>query len=104
MILFRVLLVIGISVAALLISITLDFLCASLPTFLQFMIQIPVLVLSLEEARRWILAHIHIIDQTLTIDDINSSFFFAAPIAAFGSMRLFQSLERGLKLHQQSPV
>ena len=99
MIIFRVLLVIGISLATLLISITLDFLCASLPSSLQFMIQIPILVLVLEEARRWLLVHVRNLDRTLTIDDINSSFFFAAPIAAFGSMRLFHSIERTLKLH-----
>ena len=91
MLMYRFLLVVGISLVTLLISITLDFALASLPVTLQFLIQIPILVLILEEGRRWM---VRTLDTTLTVDEINSCFFFAAPLAAFGSMRLFQGLER----------
>jgi len=91
MLVYRFLLVIGISLATLLISITLDVAFASLPIAMQFLLQIPILVLILEEGRRWM---VRTLDTTLTIDDINGCFFCAAPIAAFGSMRLFQGLER----------
>ena len=94
MLIFRFLLVIGISLVTLLISITLDVAFASLPLMLQFLLQIPILVLTLEEGRLWTVRNL---DTILTSDDINGCFFFAAPIAAFGSMRLFQGLERILQ-------
>lgn len=90
----RAVLAIGISVAALLISLTLDRLCAPLPPALQFFVQIPVLVLIIDEFRRIVLTHATRFG--LTDADVNGTFFFAAPLAALGANSLFKDLRRTL--------
>lgn len=86
---YRYILALGISVAALLISIALDRLLAPLPTFLQFAIQVPVLVLIVDEGRRFL---IHA--AGFPADDVNGAFFFAAPLAALGATSLFLELQQ----------
>lgn len=85
----RILLAIGISIAALLISTVLDALLAPLPLLLQFIVQVPTLVILMEEIRRWLLRVLPSMDDAT----INSTFFLAAPIAAFAARDLFADLD-----------
>ena len=91
MIISRTLLTLGISIVALLISYVLDRLLAPLTAIPQFLIQIPILVLIIDEFRRLILSHAQAFD--LSVDDVNGAFFFAAPMAAFGARSLFRDLQ-----------
>jgi hypothetical protein len=90
MIALRAALALGISIAALLISIILDSLLAPLPLPFQFIIQIPVLVLAMEELRRTLIHNLPALDESA----INSTFFLAAPIAAFAARDLFGDLRK----------
>jgi len=93
----KIALIIGISIVTLLISIVLDTALAILPLFAQFLIQIPVLVLSIEAMQtateRYILPR-----MDLAKSEIDTTFFFAAPLAALGSASLFTELRRSFKL------
>ncbi len=95
MIVPRILLSLGISIVALLISYILDRILAPLSALPQFLIQIPVLVLLMEEFRRLILSHASMVD--LSADDVNGAFFFAAPLAAFAARSLFRDLQLAIK-------
>lgn len=92
MLALRATLAIGISIAALLISIVLDSLLAPLPLALQFLIQIPVLVLIMDELRRALIRHLPALEESA----INGTFFLAAPIAAFAARDLFRDLQRAI--------
>ena len=85
----RYILALGISVAALLISIALDRLLAPLPTLLQFIVQVPLLVLIVDEGRRYLIQTVG-----LPADDVNGAFFFAAPLAALGAASLFLEIRQ----------
>jgi hypothetical protein len=87
-ILLRIALAIGISIAALLISTVLDALLAPLPLPLQFMAQIPSLVIIMEEIRLWLIRRLPTLDESA----VKSTFFLAAPIAALGARDLFDGL------------
>jgi hypothetical protein len=88
----RFLLTIGVSIVSLLISLTLDRLLAPLSALPQFLIQVPILVLIMDEFRCLVLHHAAA--YGLSTDDVNGTFFFAAPLAAFGSISLFSDLKR----------
>ena len=92
MFVYRFLLAIVISIGTLLIAIALDVLCRPLPLAVRLVFQIPILIILIDEGRRWLLSHIQSLDKTLTVEDINGCFFFAAPMAAFGSTSLFKAL------------
>lgn len=91
----HVALILGVSITVLLISLTLDALCAPLPTVAQFIVQIPLLVLAVDALRRFALSRATRIG--LSADEINASFFFAAPLAAFGATTLFADMRRTLR-------
>jgi hypothetical protein len=91
----RAALAIGISIAALLISLLLDTILSPLPPLFQFLIQIPALVLIMDEARRVVIREAGRYD--LTEADVNGTFFFAAPMAAFAAVDLFRDLRRHLR-------
>jgi hypothetical protein len=90
MIALRIALAIGISIAALLISTILDSLLAPLPLLLQFIVQVPALVIIMEEIRTWLIHNLPALDESA----VNSTFFLAAPIAALGARDLFAGLSR----------
>lgn len=92
MLVARIALILGISIASLLISIILDVILAPLPHIAQFLVQIPLLVLAVDELR--ILALQHATTYGLTESQVNGAFFFAAPIAAFGATNLFADMAR----------
>ena len=94
MFVYRFLLAIVVSIGTLLTAILMDMVFSPLPFLAQILLQIPILIILIDEARRFLIAHIKNLDKTLTADDINGCFFFAAPMAAFGSFSLFQHLER----------
>ena len=85
-------LILGVSITVLALSLALDAICSPLPPAAQFLVQIPVLVLAVDVLRRTALAHAPRIG--LSADEINASFFFAAPLAAFGAMTLFADMRR----------
>ena len=91
----RAVLAIGISIAALLISLVLDTILSPLPPLFQFLIQIPAIVLIMDEARRITIREASRYD--LTAEDVNGTFFFASPLAAFASFDLFRDLRRSLR-------
>jgi hypothetical protein len=91
----RAALAIGISIAALLISLLLDTILSPLPPLFQFLIQIPALVLIMDEARRVVIREAGRYD--LTEADVNGTFFFAAPMAAFAAVDLFRDLRRSFR-------
>ena len=90
-------LIIGISIVTLLMSIVLDNILRSLPLVAQFLIQIPVLVLSIEAIQQatetYVLPHMGLQKQ-----DIDTLFLFVAPLAALGSVSLFAELRRTFRL------
>lgn len=90
MVLIRVTIAIGISIAALLISFALDLFLAPLPLPLQFIVQVPALVILMDELRLWLVRHL----PTIRESTINGTFFLAAPIAAFGARNLFNDVGR----------
>ena len=91
----RVALAIIVSVAALTISLLLDRLLTPLSAIPQFLIQIPALVLLMDALRRITLSYTTDL-HGLTADDVNSSFFFAAPLAAVGASDLMREIRRSL--------
>ena len=84
-------LAIGVSIAALLISLALDRVLSPLSAIPQFFIQIPTLVLIMEYLRT---LPIHHTAGLLSTDDVNGMFFFAAPMAAVGSSSLMQEIKQ----------
>lgn len=93
MLALRAALAIGISIAALLISIVLDSLLAPLPLVIQFLVQVPTLVLVMDELRRWLIRRLPALDESA----INGTFFLAAPIAAFAARDLFSDIRRVIR-------
>lgn len=88
MILFKAALALGISVAALLISVALDTLLAPLPTLVQLPLQITALVLALDAVRQWLQIRV-------PVDiDLNAMFFLAAPLAAAAATDMFHGLSK----------
>jgi hypothetical protein len=88
-------LILSVSITVLALSLILDAICSPLPPAFQFVVQIPLLVLMVDAIRRATLAHAPKIG--LSTDEINASFFFAAPLAAFGATTLFRDLRRLLR-------
>ncbi len=93
MFLHRYALALGISFVAFLISFALDRLLAPLPPLAQFAIQVPLLVLLVDEGHR-ALRHY----TQLPKEDVDGAFFFAAPMAALGATSLFMDLRKSLRL------
>jgi hypothetical protein len=91
----RIVLIIGISIAALLISLTLDLLLSPLPALIQFLVQVPAIVLLMDELRRHLLREAP--RYNLTEADVNGAVFFAAPLAAFAAVDLFRDLRRSMR-------
>jgi hypothetical protein len=91
----RIALTIGISIAALLISLVLDLLLSPLPTLIQFLIQVPAIVIVMDEVRRAALQEAP--KYGLTAEDVNGTVFFAAPLAAFAAVDLFRDLRRSMR-------
>ena len=92
MLVYRIAMILGISIVTLLISITLDTVLAPLPGHVQFLVQIPALVIAMDELRLWTVARAA--ELHVTVDEINGAFFFAAPLAAFGAASLFADIRR----------
>jgi hypothetical protein len=94
MLVYRILLAIVVSVASFALAVAIDMMFAPVPLVVRFLFQIPLLIILIDESRRWLLANIKNLDDTLSAEDINGCFFFAAPMAAFGSLTLFKAFEQ----------
>jgi hypothetical protein len=88
----RIVLILGVSIAAFGTSLLLDLLLSPLPPLLQFLIQVPAIVLLIEGGRDYVLANADRLG--LTHRDINGAFFFAAPLAALAATSLFTDIRR----------
>ena len=86
----RIALILVVSISAFVISLTLDLLLSPLPPLLQFIVQVPILVILIEEGRRYALSN----EKRLGLDEleINGAFFFAAPLSAFAAITLFKDI------------
>jgi hypothetical protein len=96
MIAARYILVIAVSILALLISIILDNLLAFLPRSVRFLIQLPVLVILIDEIRLWVKQNAHRLD--LDPMYVDGMFFFAAPLAAVASRSLIRDIRSFINL------
>jgi hypothetical protein len=97
MLVAKVAIIIGISIVTLLIAIALDTVLSPLPLLVQFLIQIPVLVLSIEAVQQF--TETYILPKTgLQKQDVDTLFLFVAPLAALGSVSLFAELRRTFHL------
>jgi hypothetical protein len=94
MLIYRILLAIVVSVASFGIAVVIDMMFAPVPLVGRFLFQIPLLIILIDESRRWLLANINTFGNKLSVQDINGCFFFAAPLAAFGSLTLFKAFEQ----------
>ena len=94
MIIARITLILAVSISAFAISLILDLLLAPLSPILQFLIQVPALVLLIEEGRKYALANAERIG--VSHQDINGAFFFAAPLAALAAPSLFTDLRHAI--------
>jgi hypothetical protein len=90
----RVPLIILICIVAFVTSYTLDQLFGSIPIAIRFVLQISLLVIIMDEFRRWVIKEAPA--YGLHTDDITNAFFFAAPMAAFGAMDMFADIRRAL--------
>jgi hypothetical protein len=88
----RIALILAVSIGSFGTSLLLDVLLAPLPPVLQFLIQIPILVILIEEGRRLALQHAPRLG--LSEMDINGAFFFTAPLAAFAAVTLFADIRK----------
>ncbi len=91
----RIILILGVSISAFTISLALDLLLSPLPPLLQFLIQVPAIVLLIEEGRTYALANETALG--LTHRDINGAFFFAAPLAALAAASLFADVRKVIR-------
>lgn len=90
----RIALILAVSIVTITVSFILDFLLAPLPAIPQFLIQVTLLVLLHNEFHRLALEYAPRLG--LTERDVTGAFFFAAPLAAVGSMSLFADIRRTL--------
>jgi hypothetical protein len=103
MLIKRITLILVVSISAFIISFLLDLLLSPLPSILQFIIQVPILVILIEEGRRYALAN----EKRLGISEleINGAFFLTAPLAAFAAITLFKDIDsilvKGLRQKQR---
>jgi len=92
----RFILAIGLSVSTLGISFILDRLFHRIPYHVQFFLQIPIIIIIIDNMRLYFLAHAP--QYNLTEAEINGSFFFVAPMVSIGSATLFAEIRRTLPL------
>ena len=94
--LLRGFLAVAVSIATLLTALVIDLLLAPLPMVAQFLIQIPILALIMDELRRAVVKYVTRV-HGLTEDDIDGTFFFAAPLAALASTHLMGDISSLLR-------
>ena len=84
--------ILAINIIVLGFAFVLDTLLEPLSPTLQFFLQVPTLVLAIDEFRRWVLARADRFG--LSELEINAAFFFSAPLAAVGSDTLLTDLRK----------
>lgn len=88
-------LILAVSICAFSISLILDLLLSALSAPLQFLIQVPTLVLLISEVRRIALSYAP--QLNLNEQDVNDAFFFTAPLSALAAMSLFTNIRKIIK-------
>ena len=93
----RVAAIIAINGLVMIAAFILDRTLRTLPPAAQFVVQIPLLVIAVDEFRHWCLSNATRLG--LTERDINAAFFFAAPLAALASASLLADTRALLRFH-----
>ncbi len=92
----RYILIILVSLFTLLFSLVLDVLLRPIPPAMRFFIQVPVLVIVMDNMR--LMLHDYAERFRLVKEHVNGAFFFAAPLAALASGSLFKDMRSLLRL------
>lgn len=87
---YRIALILAISIGILLISIIFDRILAPLPLIVHFLIFVPAVVLTVDEARQYTKENADM--YKLRATDVDGVFFFAAPLAALAASSLFTKM------------
>jgi hypothetical protein len=96
MLMERYILIIGVSIIALVISAVLDKMLSFMPRSLRFLIQLPVLVMIIDEIRVWVKERAPTFD--LHPQYVDGAFFFAAPLTAVASRYLIRDVRSFVSL------
>jgi hypothetical protein len=81
----KAILAIIVAATVLVIAVAADKLCRFLPLHLQFVVQVPIIILMIDALRNYVLA---ISTLGLTDSEINACFFMASPMVSIGSVSL----------------
>lgn len=95
MLIARVVLALTISIVALVVSLILDTLLAPLPPIAQFLVQIPTLVILMDEFRQYLLRNL---PAGIPAETVDAAFFFAPPLAAITATSLLSDMRLTLRL------
>jgi hypothetical protein len=84
----KILLSVVVSAIVLIIAIGADKLCKTLPIHLQFVVQVPIIILLVDALRNIVL------DSPIELSDseINACFFMASPMVSIGSASLYSGI------------
>lgn len=85
----KVLLSVVVSAVVLVIAVVVDKLCKGLPIHLQFVVQVPIIILVVDALRNYVL------DSPIELSDseINACFFMASPMVSIGSISLYSGIK-----------
>ncbi len=92
----RYILIILVSLFTLFFSFLLDVLLRPIPPAMRFFIQVPVLVIVMDDMR--LMLHDYAEKFRLVKEHVDGAFFFAAPLAALASGSLFKDMRSLLRL------
>jgi hypothetical protein len=85
----KVLLSIVVSAIVLVIAVVVDKLCMPLPIHLQFLVQVPIIILVVDALRNYALGS----SLDLADSEINACFFMASPMVSIGSVSLYSGIK-----------
>ncbi len=92
----RYTLIVSISVLTLGISVALDQLLSVIHPAIRFFIQVPILVILIDELRLFLHSYAAYFDMNQ--EHVNGAFYFSAPLAALASGTLFKDIRSFMKL------
>jgi hypothetical protein len=90
----RVILAVSLSFVTLIIAFLLDNFFVLFPYHLQFILEIPTIIIIIDSIRLYFLENAYYFN--LSEADINGCFFFVAPMVSIGASSLFSELRRFL--------
>ena len=86
----KAILAVIVAATVLVIAVAADKLCRFLPLHLQFVVQVPIIILMVDALRNYVLA-----TSTFGLSDseINACFFMASPMVSIGSVSLYTGIK-----------